>query len=47
MRVIGLLSTQKEANEIKYIANVCSVENRIRFIVHIQKIKRLLDNQNE
>jgi len=42
MKVIGLLSSEEEAKEIKYIAQICTLENRIRFITHIQKIKKLL-----
>jgi len=45
MIVVGLLSSEEEANEIRYIAKVCTVEDRIRFIVHIQKIKDLLREQ--
>ena len=42
MLVIGLLSTEDEANEITYIAQVCKVEDRIRFIARIQKIKTMM-----
>ena len=42
MLIIGLLSSQQEANEIKSIARICEVEDRIRFIVRMQKIKNLL-----
>jgi hypothetical protein len=42
MLIIGLLSSQQEAIEIKYIAKICEVEERIRFIVRMQKIKNLL-----
>jgi len=45
MIVVGLLSSEEEANEIRYIAKVCTVEDRIRFIIHIQKIKDLLREQ--
>ena len=47
MLVIGLLSSEQEANEIKYIAKVCSVEDRIHFIVRMQKIKELLKNHRQ
>ena len=42
MKVIGLLSSEEEAKELTYIAQVCQVEDRVRFIAHIQKIKKLL-----
>jgi len=44
MLVVGLLSSQQEANEIKKIARVCAVEDRIRYIVRMQKIKDMLKN---
>ena len=47
MLVVGLLSSEQEANEIKYIAKVCAVEDRIRFIVRMQKIKELLKNHRQ
>lgn len=47
MIVIGLLSSQQEAEEIKYIANVCTLEDRIRFIVRMQKIKTLLKEEGK
>jgi hypothetical protein len=40
MKVIGLLSTEEEANEIKFIAKVCSLNDRIRFIVKIDKLRK-------
>ena len=42
MLIIGLLSSQQEAMEIKNIAKICEVEDRIRFIIRMQKIKNLL-----
>lgn len=47
MLVIGLLSSQQEAKEIRYIAKVCEVEDRIHFIVRMQKIKELLKGYNK
>ena len=47
MLVVGLLSSEQEANEIKYIAKVCALEDRIHFIVRMQKIKKMLKEQNE
>jgi len=45
MLIIGLLSSEEEANEIKFIAKVCSLENRIRFIVHVDKLKETVKNK--
>lgn len=45
MMIIGLLSTEQEVEEIKYIAKVCSLEDRIRFIVRMQRIKDLLKKE--
>jgi len=47
MIIIGLLSTEQEVNEIKYIAKVCSVEEGIHFIVRIQKIKDMLNKEKK
>jgi hypothetical protein len=46
MIVIGLLSTEEEAQEIQFIAKICSVEDRIRYIVHVDRIKQLVSQQN-
>ena len=45
MMIIGLLSTEQEVEEIRYIAKVCSVEEGIHFIVRMQKIKDLLKKE--
>ena len=47
MIVIGLLSTKQEVDEIKFIAKVCDVEDRIRLVVRMQKIKDLFDKEME
>ena len=47
MIVIGLLSSKQEVEEIKYIAKVCDVEDRIRFVVRMQRIKELLKKDQE
>ena len=47
MIVIGLLSTKQEVEEIKYIARICDVEDRIRFVVRMQRIKELLKKDKE
>ena len=39
MIVVGLLSTEQEVEELKYIAKVCTLEERIRFICRLQKIR--------
>jgi len=39
MKVIGLLSSEEEANEIKFIAKVCSLNDRIRFLLQVEKLK--------
>jgi len=44
MLIVGLLSSKQEAEEIKYIAKICDVEGRIRFVVRMQKIKEMLKN---
>jgi hypothetical protein len=46
MIVIGLLSTEEEALEIQYIAKICTIENRIRYLVHVEKVKELVREQN-
>ena len=46
MIVIGLLSTEEEAQEIQFIAKICTVEDRIRYIVHVEKVKELIREQN-
>ena len=47
MLVIGLLSTEQEVEEIKYIAKICSLEDRIHFVVRMQRIKELLKKESE
>jgi len=47
MLVIGLLSTEQEVEEIKYIAKICSLEDRIHFVVRMQKIRELLKKESE
>jgi len=47
MIIIGLLSTKQEAQEIKYIANVCALEDRIHFVVRMQKIKKMLKEEHK
>ena len=47
MLVVGLLSNEQEANELKYIAKICELESRIRFIVRTQKIKEMLKKEDK
>jgi hypothetical protein len=47
MIVIGLLSSKQEVEEIKYIAKICDVEDRIRMIVRMQRLKELFDKEKE
>jgi hypothetical protein len=47
MIVIGLLSTKQEVEDIKYIAKVCDVEERIRLVVRMQRLKELFNKENE
>lgn len=47
MMVIGLLSSEQEVEEIKYIAKICDIEDRIRFVVRMQRIKELLKKDRE
>lgn len=45
MLVVGLLSSKQEAEELKYIARVCDVEDRIHFVVRMQKLKDILKRE--
>ena len=47
MLVVGLLSTKQEVDEIKYIAKLCNIEDRIHFIVRMQKLKELMKKENQ
>jgi hypothetical protein len=47
MIVVGLLSSKQEAEEIKYIAKVCTLEDRIHLVVRMQKIKELMKKERE
>jgi hypothetical protein len=46
MLVIGLLSTKQEVEEIRNIAQICTLENRIRYICRMQKIKDMIEKNN-
>ena len=45
MLVVGLLSTKQEVEDLKYIAKVCTLEDRIRFIVRMQKLKDIMKKE--
>jgi hypothetical protein len=45
MLVVGLLSTKEEVEEIKYIAKVCAMEDRIHFVVRMQRLKDMLKKE--
>ncbi len=45
MKVIGLLSSEEEAKEIKFIAKVCSLNDRIRFLLQVEKLKNSDDKR--
>ena len=47
MRVIGLLSTEQEVEELKYIAKVCTLEDRIRFICRMQKLRDIIKKEKK
>ena len=47
MIVVGLLSTEQEVEELKYIAKVCTLEDRIRFICRMQKLRELLKKEKQ
>jgi len=42
MIVVGLLSTEREVEEIKYISKVATLEDRIHYVVRMDKIKKML-----
>ena len=47
MLIVGLLSNKQEAEEVKYIANICDIEDRIHFLVRMQRIKEMLKNDKK
>ena len=46
MIIVGLLSTEEQAVEIKFIAQVCSVEIMVKTLVRNQKMKELLKRES-
>lgn len=47
MIVVGLLSTRQEVEELKYIAKVCTIEDRIRFICRMQKLRDIQEKEKQ
>ena len=47
MLVVGLLSTKQEVDEIQYIAKICTLEDRIHFLVRMQKLKDMLQKEKQ
>lgn len=45
MLIIGLLSSKQEVEELKYIAKVCSIEERIHIVFRMYKIKEMLKEE--
>ena len=45
MKIVGLLSTQEEAEEIKNIAKIATLADRIHFLCRMEKIKDLLKKE--
>ena len=47
MLVVGLLSSENEAQEIKNIAKMCQLRERIHFIVRMQKLKEIISEEDK
>lgn len=45
MKVIGLLSSKEEVEELKFIAHVCKLEDRIHVILKMDRVKQLLKEE--
>jgi hypothetical protein len=46
MIIVGLLSTKEQVVEIKFIAQVCSVEIMVKTLVRNQKMKELFKKES-
>jgi len=46
MIIVGLISSKNEAEEIRFIAQVCKIEERIHYLARKEAIRRLI-NQGE
>jgi hypothetical protein len=47
MLIVGLLSSESEAQEIKNIAKMCQLRERIHFIVRMQKLKEIISEEDK
>ena len=47
MLIVGLLSSREEAEELTYIAKICDIEDRIHFVVRMERIKQLLKKERD
>jgi len=47
MLIVGLLSSENEAQEIKNIAKMCQLSERIHFIVRMQKLKEIIKEEDK
>ncbi len=45
MIVVGLLSTKEEVEDIKRIAKVATLEDRVHYLVRMDKIKEMLKKE--
>jgi len=45
MIVVGLLSSKEEVEDIKQISKLISLEDRIHYIVRMQKLKEIMDKE--
>lgn len=42
MIIVGLISSKNEAEEIRFIAQICKIEERIHHIARKEAIRRLI-----
>lgn len=47
MIVVGLLSSQSEAEEIQFIAKICALEKRIHHLARKEAIRRLIEQHDQ
>lgn len=40
MKVIGLLSSEEEVEELKFIAHICKLQDRIHIIIQMDRVKQ-------
>lgn len=46
MKVIGLLTSEEEVEEIQFIAKICTLQNRIHYIAYLDRIKNSTKKKN-